>query len=75
MAWEPLPADLQSRAVAQWGREGLVEIVVLSGFYQMFAAFNQGFNIKTQDVTQLTVCQMRIVRRSQRFRPPSGRQM
>src|SRR5262245_54295892 len=46
-AWEPLPGDLQSRAVEQWGREGLVEIVVLSGFYQMFAAINQGFDIKT----------------------------
>jgi 4-carboxymuconolactone decarboxylase len=45
-AWQPLPRDLQSRAVAQWGREGLVEIVVLSGFYQMFAAINQGFDIK-----------------------------
>jgi len=45
-AWQPLPEDLQSRAVAQWGREGLVEIVVLSGFYQMFAAINQGFDIK-----------------------------
>jgi 4-carboxymuconolactone decarboxylase len=37
--------QLQERAVAQWGREGLVEIVVLSGFYQMFAAINQGFGI------------------------------
>jgi len=46
VAWQPLPEDLQSRAVAQWGREGLVEIVVLSGFYQMFAAINQGFDIK-----------------------------
>ncbi len=45
MAWQPLPEDLQSQAVAQWGREGLVEIVVLSGFYQMFAAVNQGFDI------------------------------
>jgi 4-carboxymuconolactone decarboxylase len=48
MAWLPVPEDLQSRAVAQWGREGLVEIVVLSGFYQMFAAINQGFDIKAQ---------------------------
>jgi 4-carboxymuconolactone decarboxylase len=46
MSWQSLPEDLQSRAVAQWGREGLVEIVVLSGFYQMFAAINQGFDIK-----------------------------
>ena len=48
IAWQPLAQDLQARAVAQWGREGLVEIVVLSGFYQMFAAVNQGFDIKAE---------------------------
>src|ERR1700730_7630690 len=46
MAWQPVPDDLQARAAAQWGVEGLVEIVVLSGFYQMFAAINQGFDIR-----------------------------
>ena len=46
MAWQPVPDDLQARAVAEWGAEGLVEIVVVSGFYQMFAAINQGFAIK-----------------------------
>jgi 4-carboxymuconolactone decarboxylase len=46
MAWQPVPDELQARAVAQWGRQGLVEIVVLSGFYQMFAAINQGFDMK-----------------------------
>jgi 4-carboxymuconolactone decarboxylase len=46
MAWQPIPDDLQSRAVTNWGAEGLVEIVVVSGFYQMFAAINQGFAIK-----------------------------
>jgi 4-carboxymuconolactone decarboxylase len=45
-AWLPVPDELHARAVAQWGREGLVEIVVVSGFYQMFAAINQGFDIK-----------------------------
>jgi 4-carboxymuconolactone decarboxylase len=45
MAWQPVPDDLQARVVAEWGAEGLVEIVVLSGFYQMFAAINQGFAI------------------------------
>ena len=45
MAWQPVPDELQARAAAQWGREGLVEIVVVSGFYQMFAAINQGFDI------------------------------
>src|SRR5262245_30987248 len=46
LVWQPVPDDLQARAVTEWGKEGLVEIVVLSGFYQMFAAINQGFDIK-----------------------------
>jgi 4-carboxymuconolactone decarboxylase len=46
MAWQPVPDDLQAHAAAQWGVEGLVEIVVVSGFYQMFAAINQGFDIR-----------------------------
>jgi hypothetical protein len=29
----------------------LVEIVVLSGFYQMFAAINQGFDIRPAAAT------------------------
>jgi 4-carboxymuconolactone decarboxylase len=47
-AWQVVPDDLQAQAVAEWGKRGLVEIVVLSGFYQMFAAINQGFNIARQ---------------------------
>jgi 4-carboxymuconolactone decarboxylase len=46
LAWRPVPDALQARAAAEWGREGLVEIVVISGFYQMFAAINQGFDIQ-----------------------------
>jgi 4-carboxymuconolactone decarboxylase len=46
MAWQIVPDDLQAQAVTQWGKRGLVEIVVLSGFYQMFAAINQGFDIR-----------------------------
>jgi 4-carboxymuconolactone decarboxylase len=45
MAWQEVPDELQARAAAEWGKHGLVEIVVLSGFYQMFAAINQGFDI------------------------------
>ena len=45
MTWQVVPDDLQERAAAEWGKHGLVEIVVLSGFYQMFAAINQGFDI------------------------------
>jgi 4-carboxymuconolactone decarboxylase len=45
-AWQVVPDELQAQAVAQWGKPGLVEIVVLSGFYQMFAAINQGFGVQ-----------------------------
>ncbi|HET6379104.1 MAG TPA: carboxymuconolactone decarboxylase family protein [Methylocella sp.] len=45
MSWKPVPDGLQEQALAQWGQKGLIEIVVLSGFYQMFAAINQGFSI------------------------------
>jgi 4-carboxymuconolactone decarboxylase len=43
MAWRPVPDVLQARAATEWGAKGLVEIVVVCGFYQMFAAINQGF--------------------------------
>jgi 4-carboxymuconolactone decarboxylase len=46
LTWQVVPDDLQAQAVAAWGKHGLVEIVVLSGFYQMFAAINQGFDIR-----------------------------
>jgi 4-carboxymuconolactone decarboxylase len=49
--WQAVPDALQARAVAQWGRQGLIEIVVVSGFYQMFAAINQGFDIRPQPGT------------------------
>jgi 4-carboxymuconolactone decarboxylase len=45
LAWQPIPETLQAQAAAEWGKDGLVEIVVVSGFYQMFAAINQGFDI------------------------------
>ena len=45
-AWQVVPDDLQVQAAAQWGKPGLVEIVALSGFYQMFAAINQAFDIR-----------------------------
>jgi 4-carboxymuconolactone decarboxylase len=45
LAWQPIPDALQAQAAAEWGNAGLVEIVVISGFYQMFAAINQGFDI------------------------------
>jgi 4-carboxymuconolactone decarboxylase len=46
LAWQPIPDALQAQAAAEWGKDGLVEIVVVSGFYQLFAAINhQGFDI------------------------------
>ena len=45
-AWQVVPDGLQAQAAAQWGKHGWVEIAVLSGFYQMFAAINQGFDIR-----------------------------
>jgi 4-carboxymuconolactone decarboxylase len=47
LAWQPIPDALQANAAAEWGSDGLVEIVVVSGFYQMFAAINQGFDIRS----------------------------
>ena len=46
-----LPDDLQAQAAAQWGKQGLVEVVVLSGFYELFAAINQGFDIKPPETS------------------------
>lgn len=33
---------VQVQAVAEWGKDGLVEIVVVSGFYQMFCGDQSG---------------------------------
>lgn len=43
--WQDIPQPAQSEAITTFGKEGLVELVVLSGFYQMFAAINQGFDV------------------------------
>jgi 4-carboxymuconolactone decarboxylase len=53
LAWQPIPAALQAKAAAEWGKDGLVEIVVVSGFYQMFAAINQGFDISALDAASV----------------------
>jgi 4-carboxymuconolactone decarboxylase len=45
LVWRDIPDDVQQSAIAAYGMEGFVEIVVLSGFYQMFAAINQGFAV------------------------------
>lgn len=45
LAWRDVPAAAQQAAIRRFGRQGLVELVVLGGFYQMFSAINQGFAV------------------------------
>lgn len=45
LCWKNVPDDLQQEAIQQFGKLGYVEVVVLSGFYQMFSAINQGFDV------------------------------
>jgi 4-carboxymuconolactone decarboxylase len=49
LPWKEVPQDVQDQAIAQFGVEGFVELVVLSGFYQMFATINQGFGVALPD--------------------------
>lgn len=43
--WNSIPEKVQSEAIKEFGICGFIEVVVLSGFYQMFSAINQGFDI------------------------------
>ena len=45
LRWQDIPQHAQNAAIAQFGMEGFVELVVLAGFYQMFSAINQGFAV------------------------------
>jgi 4-carboxymuconolactone decarboxylase len=45
LPWQEVPQDVQDQAIQRFGVEGFVELVVLSGFYQMFSAINQGFGV------------------------------
>lgn len=45
LRYQNIPADIQAKAIQNYGMFGFVEIVVLSGFYQMFSAINQGFAV------------------------------
>ncbi len=45
LSWKEIPQELQDQAIARFGVEGFVELVVVSGFYQMFSAINQGFAV------------------------------
>ena len=44
--WKNIPEAVQSAALEAYGREGFIELVVLSGFYQMFSTINEGFDIQ-----------------------------
>lgn len=45
LIWKSIPEKVQASAISAYGTYGFVEIVVLSGFYQMFSAINQGFDV------------------------------
>jgi 4-carboxymuconolactone decarboxylase len=45
LSWQNIPQGVQDEAIKTFGVKGFVEIVVLSGFYQMFSAINQGFDV------------------------------
>lgn len=45
LVWENIPEQVQKEAIEKFGMYGFVEIVVLSGFYQMFSGINQGFDV------------------------------
>jgi 4-carboxymuconolactone decarboxylase len=45
LAWADVPLAAQSAAIARFGIKGFVELVVVTGFYQMFSAINQGFAV------------------------------
>lgn len=51
LAWQNIPETVQQEAIASYGMYGFVEIVVLSGFYQMFSAINQGFAVALPEGT------------------------
>lgn len=45
LSWRNIPQDVQDEAIKALGVQGFVELVVLSGFYQMFSGINQGFDV------------------------------
>ncbi len=45
LSWKNVPQAVQDECIAAFGVKGFVEVVVLSGFYQMFAAINEGFAV------------------------------
>lgn len=45
LVYENIPSKIQESAIKAYGKYGFIEIVVLSGFYQMFSAINEGFDV------------------------------
>ncbi|MFO1463524.1 MAG: carboxymuconolactone decarboxylase family protein [bacterium] len=45
LAEQSLPADLQAELEAALGLQGVLELVVLAGFYRMIAAFIRAFDV------------------------------
>ena len=46
LPWKNIPDAVQTAAIEAYGMEGFIELVVLSGFYQMFSTINEGFAVK-----------------------------
>jgi 4-carboxymuconolactone decarboxylase len=44
-AWTDVPEAAQCAAISRFGVKGFVELVVVTGFYQMFSSINQGFAV------------------------------
>jgi 4-carboxymuconolactone decarboxylase len=45
LSWGNVPQALQDACIRKFAVEGFIELVVVSGFYQMFSAINQGFDV------------------------------
>jgi 4-carboxymuconolactone decarboxylase len=43
--WLDVPQSAQDAAIARFGIKAYVELVVVTGFYQMFSGINQGFAV------------------------------
>lgn len=44
--WQDVPQAVQDAAIARFGIKAYVELVVVTGFYQMFSSINQGFAVR-----------------------------
>jgi 4-carboxymuconolactone decarboxylase len=44
--WQDVPQTSQDAAIARFGTKAYIELVVVTGFYQMFSGINQGFAVR-----------------------------